>query len=192
MQNLQIRPQETPIGAVRNALHVWRQRKRWSMETLAAEIVEHYYTSGFDGVWLVEFQQPLPGCDAARVMKTNAERLARWLDDQTKDSTLLPFNLLPVLLSVMPADLRLQCAVELLLPVGLDVSLRAGEAVQVSHACVLAGLAKEAGEGVAAFALLAERMGPHELKQALVELEESSQAHLHAVSHIRALLGQGL
>jgi|GEM_PF-4081790 len=191
MKNLQVRPQETSIGVVRNALHAWRQRERWSMETLATVVVEHYYASGFDAVWLVEFQQPGPGSDAARVMKTNAERLARWLDDQTKDCTLLPLNLLPVLLSAMPADLRLQCAVELLLPVGLDVSLRGGELLKGSHASVLAGLAKEAGEGVAAFALLADRMGPQELKQALVELEESSQAHLQAVHHVRALLDQG-
>lgn len=191
MQNLQFKPQETPIGALRNALHAWRQRERWSMETLATVVVEHYYASGFDRVWLVEFQQPGRGSDAARVMKTNAERLGRWLDDQTKDCTLLPFNLLPVLLSALPADLRLQCAVELLLPVGLDVSLRAGEVVQASHASVLACLAKEAGEGLAAFALLADQMGPQELKQALVELEESSQAHVRALGHIRALLDVG-
>jgi hypothetical protein len=191
MNGMRTRPHKTLIGVLRDAVHVWRQRERWTMEAAADEIVQHYYSTAFDGVWLIDFQQPTQGRDAVRVMKANCERIARWLDDQTKDTTLLPANLVPMLLQALPADLRLQVMVEVFSPLGVDVSLRAREDVTDCHAALMSALAKESGEGMAAFALIAERASHDDLTRVLIEMEESAAAHQEAISYVRQRLGAG-
>lgn len=49
----------------------------------------------------------------------NADRVFRWLDDETKDNNLLPANFLPSVLQAMPLDVRTQCIDDVLLPLGL-------------------------------------------------------------------------
>ncbi|WP_059286199.1 hypothetical protein [Aquitalea magnusonii] len=161
------------------------------MEVVANEIVQRYYQQGLDVVWLVDFHRHEPGGDVVRVMKTNCERITRWLDDQTKDTNLMSANFVPMLLQVMPPDLRLQVLVEAFTPLGIDVSLRMADEVTDSHAALMSALAKESGEGMAAFALLADRCTHDELTRALVEIEEGAAAHQDAAVFIRQRLGRG-
>lgn len=181
-------PHKTWIGVVRDAVQLWRQRERWTMEAVADQIVAHYYESGADGVWLVEFQRITPGRDPMRTLKTNAERIARWLDDQTKDSSLLPANLLPVVLGALPMDLRLACVTEMMGPLGFDVAIAKLGIPDATHAALVAAAAKEAGEAVAAFSLLADGMSQPVLMRAKVELEEGRAALCDAINHVDGLL----
>ncbi|POB00148.1 hypothetical protein C2134_02855 [Chromobacterium sinusclupearum] len=181
-------PHKTWIGVVRDAVQLWRQRERWTLEAVADQIVAHYYESGADGVWLVEFQRTASGRDPMRALKTNAERVARWLDDQTKDTSLLPANLLPVVLGALPMDLRLACVTEMMGPLGFDVAIAKPGIPDATHAALVAAAAKEAGEAVAAFSLLADGMSQPVLMRAKVELEEGRAALCDAINHVDGLL----
>ncbi len=191
MNSMRNRPHKTLIGVLRDAVHAWRQRERWSMESVTDEIVRQYYSRGLDVVWLIDFHRHVEGGDAVRVIKTNCDRITRWLDDQTKDTNLMSANFVPMLLQVLPADLRLQVMVEAFTPLGIDVSLRVADEVTDSHAALMSALAKESGEGMAAFALLADRCTHDELNRALVEIEEGAAAHQDAAAFIRQRLGRG-
>ncbi|MTD32612.1 hypothetical protein [Paludibacterium denitrificans] len=188
MNRLWNRPRKTVVGVLRDALQTWRQREHWTMDTASDEIVKSYYNTGFDGVWLVEFQQHVPGKDAVRVMRTNNERFARWMDDQTKDSTLLPINLLPAVLQALPMDLRLQAASEILRPIGLDVSILHTVPVDTAVSSLMVALTKETGEGVTAFARVADRMTADTLQSAKIELEEAIASQRDALDHVNAML----
>lgn len=181
-------PHKTWIGVARDAVQQWRQRERWTLEAVTHQIVMHYYESGADGVWLVEFQQTEAGTDPMRARKTNAERIARWLDDQTKDTSLLPANLLPTVLGALPMDLRLACVTEMIGLLGFDVAIAKPGVPDATHATLVAAAAKEAGEAVAAFSLLADGMNQGALMQAKIELEEGRAALSDAINHVDGLL----
>ncbi len=191
MQSLRDRPHKTLIAVLRDAVTLWRQRQRWSVESAANEIVEHYYQSGFDYVWAVEFQRTDGGRNVLKAMKANGERLARWLDDQTKDTTLLPANLVPMVLSALPADLRLMCLSEIFEPLGMCIQLARLDEAPGSHTQLMSALAKENGEGMAAFALLAEQCSRDQLLATLKEIEESRAVTSAAADFIRQRLGEG-
>ncbi len=123
-----------------------------------------------------------------RAAKTNAERIARWLDDQTKDSSLLPVNMLPVVLGALPMDLRLACVTEMMGALGFDVAIAKLGIPDATHAALVAAAAKEAGEAVAAFSLLADGMSQPVLMRAKVELEEGRAALCDAINHVDGLL----
>jgi hypothetical protein len=183
-------PHQTWIGVLRDQVAVWRQRERWSNETLAAEIVEAYYQLGFDGVWLIDFQRPGPCTDPVTVMKTNNQRLVRWLDDQSKDTSLLPSNMVPLLLMALPLDLRLSAAAEMLSRVGLSVGIRVTGSQTLAHAPLMTQLAREAGEGIAAFASLGEQQDMAQLKRTEVELEEAAAEVQRSLEFVRHQLVQ--
>ncbi|MXR37243.1 hypothetical protein [Craterilacuibacter sinensis] len=183
-------PHQTWISVLRDHVGAWRQRKRWSNETVAAEIVESYYQLGFDAVWLVDFHRAGPCIDPVTVMKTNNQRLVRWLDDQSKDTSLLPANMVPLVLLALPLDLRLSAATEMLSRVGLSVGLRVMGNQAQAHAPLMTRLAREAGEGVAAFASLGEQLDVERLKSAELELEQAAAEIQHSLSFVRNQLVQ--
>lgn len=186
MKHMRDVPHKTFIGALRDAVSRWRARHGWSREAVADEIVAYYRASAYPALLGIEFQDTAPGArDVARALETNADRVWRWLDDQTKDTTLLPLNFAPVVLEVLPADLRLSVLGEMLGPLGLVVSLAQPQAVADSHAALMAAAAKEGGEGLAAFARLAESSSLEALRCAEVELEEALDAKRQALAFVR-------
>ncbi|BAK76771.1 hypothetical protein NH8B_1956 [Pseudogulbenkiania sp. NH8B] len=177
--------QKTVIGVVRDHVDIWRKRAGLSLQAAAIEIVETYYRHGYDRVWPLDFHR---GADAYASAKANSERIWRWMDDQTKDSTLLPANFFQVVLLTLPMDLRLMCLSELAAPLGVAVSVLQAEEVQAAHSSVMATMAKESGEGIAAFALLAERMTLDQLRRTEAELAEGIAANQQALEFVRRRL----
>ncbi|MBN3004497.1 hypothetical protein JW897_12200 [Chromobacterium alkanivorans] len=175
---------KTVIGVVRDYLDQWRRERGLSLQAAAGEIVEHYFASGMSKVWPVDFHT---GGDAYAAIKANSERIWRWLDDQTKDTTLLPANMLPVVMGVLPFNLRMMCVNELLGPIGLSVSIRQGVLPAVTHAQVLAVSAKESGEAIAALAGLADGWTPQELAAVRAELQEATAAYKAALTFVDSL-----
>lgn len=193
MKNMPGVPHKTVISALRDAVAELRVRRRWSREAMADEIVTVYYRDGWDVVVGIDFQDTKPGArDVARALETNADRIWRWLDDQTKSSTLLPLNLFPVVLAVLPADLRLRVLSEVLLPIGIEVSLPVTGELLADHTELTAAAAKESGEGIAAFARLAGPSTAAELRAAEVELVESLEANSAALTFVRQRLSSGV
>ncbi len=107
----------TLIAVVRSHVQRWRKREGWSRETVVQAIVEAHEAAGAAMATGIRFE---PGTtDAFERTKVNADRVFRWLDDETKDSNLLPANFLPSVLRAMPLDVRTQCLDDILLPLGL-------------------------------------------------------------------------
>lgn len=177
---------KTVIGVVRDYLDQWRKERGLTHQTAAMAMVEHYVASGHDRVWQVDFH---PGGDGYAAVKANSERIWRWLDDQTKDTTLLPANMLPVVMGVLPFNLRVMCVNELLQPLGLSVSIRPGVLPAVTHAQVLASSAKESGEAIAALAGLADGWTEQDLAATRAELQEAMATYKAALTFVESLAG---
>lgn len=156
--------QPTLIGVVRGAVIQWRKREGWSRESVVQLIVEAHETN--DGPLITEIKFDPETRDTFERSKVNADRVFRWLDDETKDKNLLPANFLPSILAALPLDLRMQCVSELLQPLGLEVCGADGAEEDEFNAMPhIVGLIKESSE--AQQSLLA--LGP-----------DASVAHLEA------------
>lgn len=144
----------TVIGVIRDGVSRWRRREGLTRQLVADRIVDAHNECGFDSLTGLDFHAVTGDADRAdRAMQTNSERIWRWLDDETKETTLLPANLIPSVLMAMPVDIRQEVVTEILAPLGLVVSPHISEqSGQLLD--VLMSLVKEGGEANTAFARL--------------------------------------
>lgn len=110
----------SPIAVIRDHVEAWRRENRWSRETVADLIVQAHIRIGGPVFTGIAFEPPTT--DTFERMRVNADRVFRWLDDQTKDRNLLPFNFLTSLLAALPEERRVLLVNDLLHPVCLTVS----------------------------------------------------------------------
>lgn len=111
---------QTMIGTIREHVIAWRKREGWSREAVVQVIVEaHERIAGPVATGIV-FDPTTR--DAFERQKVNADRVFRWLDDESKDSNLLPVNFLPSIWAAMPMDVRLPCLADCLRPIGICVN----------------------------------------------------------------------
>lgn len=188
MDFMRLEPHETVVGMLRRAYQVHQQRSGLKFEAIAADMFGLYFRMGMDRVWPLEIQQPGPGSPAGRVMKTNAERFKRWLNEEGRGRNQLPPNMLQVVLAALPADLRLMVLAEILRPVGVEVSLAPPSDGGDDYSVVLSAVAKENGEGVAAFARLSQGHSLPALRAAEKELVEGMSSSDVALQYVRRRL----
>lgn len=108
---------QTLIGIIRAAVTEWRKREDWSREAVVQAIVEAHEQLGGPKATGIKFDPNTR--DVFERAKVNADRVFRWLDDESKDSTLLPANFVQSILGALPMDLRMHCLHEFLLPIGI-------------------------------------------------------------------------
>ena len=161
----------TLIAIVRRAVQAWRKRENWSRETVTQQIVENFERLGGPQTTGLRFDPETR--DLVERLKVNADRMFRWLDDDTKDNNLLPANFLPFVIITLPVDLRIVCMDEILLQAGLSVRLMdaGGLGFDVGH--MIQSIAKENGDATSALAALVDGVGAGELEAAQRELTES-------------------
>jgi hypothetical protein len=176
---------QTLIASVREAVNAWRKREGWSREAVAQEIVKHY--DEHDGAVVTGVRFDPNTRDIFERAKVNADRIFRWLDDDSKDGNLLPANMLPYLLHALPRDLRIACADEILQPADLSVRVMDAE-VDADLTMALQHMAKECGEAVAAMANLIDGATPDELQAAQQEVTEALAAATEALALVEARL----
>ncbi len=178
---------KTLIATVRSYVGQWRKRESWSREAVAAVVAEAHSGLGADQLTGIRFDPPTK--DPFERAKVIADRLFRWLDDETKDGNLLPANLVPSLLASMPDDLRLHCVNELLRPLGLaarklgDVS---SETVAIQQGLV--DMIREDAESQQAFAVLMSGTQSDALEVALREINEAIETKTRMRQVIEAAL----
>lgn len=168
---MQNQPQRL-IGMLRHAVNTWRTRERMGRESVVDLIVSTHERLGYDDVTGIRFE-PMTR-DTFERMKVNAERVFRWLDDETKESTLLPTNFIPSILAALPADLRINVLDQLLAPFGLFVRAEVGE--PEPELCVHAALGKlmrEDAKGHQAVLRLATDTSDEAVQDAHRELREA-------------------
>lgn len=110
--------QKTKLTTLMHYVNIWKQRVG-SRESVAIAMVERHYELGFDVVTGITFD--IRG-DSFKAAKTAADRIFRWLDDQTKEGVLMPANFEPSILAAMPKDLLLLYLNEVACPVGFVAS----------------------------------------------------------------------
>lgn len=167
---------KTWISILREAVNDWRKREQWSRETVAQRIVETHELRRLDDLTGIRFEPNTR--DAFERTKVNADRIFRWLDDETKDSSLLPANFIDTVLGALPADLRMRCVDEMLRPLGIaSRSLEDTEdsALDVRHH--LCDMIREDSEAQRAIADLMDGANPHSLERAHREVTESIEAN---------------
>ncbi len=161
------------IASLRSAVTIWRQRSNWSRETVMAEVVAVHKRIGAEATSGIQFEE---GGDAFNRMRANAERIWRWLDDETKDNNLLPANFIRTLIIALPLDLRLQVMDDLLQGTGLHADVLSdahGDATLPQH---LRRISKECGEAAASIAQVLDKGDATDLANADRELAEAAEA----------------
>ncbi|MFC4338673.1 toxin YdaT family protein [Cupriavidus numazuensis] len=175
------------IGLLRASVTTWRTRERWGRETVAQEIVITHESLGVGDRTGIRFDPRTP--DAYERMKVNADRIFRWLDDETKDNALLPANFIPTILAALPGDLRLKLLGQLLAPFGLTVRpLCAGVAAELQVPLLLAAMLKEDSEAHLAVTSLMSDASLEALRTAYREVSEAVASQQGVLRHIEAAM----
>jgi Putative bacterial toxin ydaT len=179
---------QTLIATIRAAVSEWRKREGWSRESVVDAIVQAHESIDGQAVTGIAFDPNTR--DTFERMKVNADRVFRWLDDETKDSTLLPANFIPSILAALPMDLRIHVLNQVLRPLGVEArgseSVEGGTAFDVTSD--LRAMMKESGEAQMALLGLSADSSIEELKKALREVEESREVDARTAQHIKAAI----
>ncbi|WP_195763875.1 toxin YdaT family protein [Pseudoduganella rivuli] len=175
------------IGMVRDHVIAWRKAEGWSRETVVQAIVEAHQR--IDGPTASGIVFDPTTRDAFERQKVNADRVFRWLDDESKDSNLLPANFLPSILAAMPLDVRLHCLSDFLRPLGVTVS-SVDMAVDSSfEASVhLRSLIKETSEAQLALVEVGPDAGVAQLERASREIKDVQEVAGRAARALEAAM----
>ena len=160
------------IAVVRDHVSAWRKAEGWSRESVVAEIVQAHESTGGQIASGIMFDPA--SRDTFERMKVNADRVFRWLDDDSKDTNLLPANFLPSILAAMPAERKRQCADDILRPLGMATRMMVlGEGSGVDVSQVTAMIREGAEAHAAAAALLGGAATPAAMANAHREMNEA-------------------
>lgn len=163
---------KTLISIIRDHVSAWRKAHDWSRESMAEHIVSTHERLNGAAATGIRFEPNTQ--DTFGRMKVNADRIFRWLDDESKDTNLLPANFIPSILAAMPHDRRRHCVDDMLRPLGLAVrtlTLEAGDTLAQSHVTNL--MREQTEAATAAVALLDANATPAQMVNAHRELSES-------------------
>src|SRR5471030_1880418 len=95
---------QTFIGTMRDHVIAWRKREGWSRESVVAAIVDAHELTEGPATTGIAFDPTTR--DVFERQKVNADRVFRWLDDEGKDTNLLPANFIHSIWAAMPIDVR--------------------------------------------------------------------------------------
>ncbi|TPG76330.1 hypothetical protein [Pseudomonas arsenicoxydans] len=165
---------QTLVAQLLSAVNQWRKREDWGRATAAQVIVEAHERINGPEITAIRFEPPTR--DTHERMRVNADRIFRWLDDSTKDTNLLPANFIQSILAALPADLKIQVLGELLVPLGVSVSLIANEPEKGGVLHHVQAVMKESGEAQQALVYLLDDSNQDRLRFAHRELSESVAA----------------
>lgn len=181
---------QTLIGILREEISEYRRLNRLSRETIAANIVEAHERLGADTLANIRFEPKT--VDAFERMKVNADRIFRWLDDETKDGTLLPANFLQSVLAGVPEEVRRRALDRILMPLGFAVrSLSLPQELVPFSVSVATELMREQNEAALAVTGLIDGHDAAALESAHQELSEAIDAGIKTRAMIEAQMAAG-
>lgn len=186
----------TMIGIIRDHVIAWRKREGWSREAVVQVIVEAHEAIGGPASTGIVFDPTTQ--DLFERQKVNAERVFRWLDDETKESNLLPVNFIHSIWAAMPMDVRLPCVADCVRPVGImAASADAPEDADFDSVEHLRHLVRVSATAQLALINAPTGAGLHQLEQAHKEIEgvqeatsRTRRALAGAIARLRAVGGK--
>jgi hypothetical protein len=141
----------TDIAILRTHFNAWRKASGFSRETAVQVVVEAHEKAGFDIASNIRFEPNTR--DTFERMKVNADRVYRWLDDESKENNLLPFNFHKSILLALPLEYRASCMNEMYRALGLavhSIDVADNDALNVNfHLCDIVKETSEAVQSVA-------------------------------------------
>jgi hypothetical protein len=99
------------IQIIRDHVAAWRKSQGWSRESAAAEIVAAHERIGGHLSGAIVFDR---SADVYTTQKNHADRIWRWLDDESKDNNLMPANFENSILAALPVERRVDLLNEIL------------------------------------------------------------------------------
>lgn len=178
---MQHRTQKTIISIISDHVDAWRRSTGMSREAISELIITKYRNDNkhrLPGVKDFSNDKVKNVDEAFEARRVNADRIFRWLDDRSKDSTFLPANFIPSVLGSMPDDLRISCVNQILIQ--LDMFAQNIERPVNSDSCCnplshLKKLIKESREAEQSLCELIENYDQSDLMQAQKELSDLVQ-----------------
>jgi hypothetical protein len=180
---------KTRISVIREHVTAWRQAEGWSREATALAIVEAHVRSGGPARTGIHFE---PGSgDSFTAAKTFADRIFRWLDDETKDTNFLPANFEDSILLAMPVSRRMACVDEQLRLLGLACrSLDGAADVEIDVHAHLCSVIKEDADSHEALANAMAIRSPEALQRAHKEISESIAVQIRTRNALECALSR--
>lgn len=177
------KPQRTSLAILRDHVNAWRKKNHWSRETVVHEIVDMHAKMGADTLTGIRFDPNTQ--DVFERTKVNAERVFRWLDDDSKDNNLMPLNFMPSVLSAMPPDIRVACMNDLFRFIGVVIrplAVYSGDTLDATKSLIR--IIKENADANVALAALTDGVTYTELVTAQKELSESIETLQSALAQV--------
>jgi len=178
--------QSTWIAIIRDAVEAWRKANGWSRETAADHIVAAHERNGGHLATGIAFNPPTR--DVFERVKVNADRIFRWLDDVTKDSTLLPTNFIQSILLALPADLRMHLVDDLLRSCGLACRQTSTTPDVSPITILLRSMMVETAQADQAVAALLDGVDPGELETAQREIADAIAVLVRAQNRVESMM----
>jgi hypothetical protein len=168
-------PHKTRIAMYRECIEEWRKREGWSRETVCQMIVEAH--EHIDGPATTGLRFDPLTSDTYERQKVNAERIFRWLDDVTKDRTLLPANFEPSVEEALPLDIYLKFENMRLARRGVELRLvEAAPAQKLDVTPHVRSILKEYCEAASALVSIGPDATVDDIKHACRELQEAQDS----------------
>lgn len=174
------------LSILRHHFNAWRKANQFSRETAVQLVVEAHEQGGFDIASNIRFEPPTR--DAFERMRVNADRVTRWLDDETKENNLLPFNFHKSILAALPLSYRAAAMNDMYRCIGIAVhaiDVEEGELNINHHLC---DIVKETGEAVQAVAQL-HASTDH---TALLRADKEAAEAVESLSKFRRVLAKAI
>lgn len=190
------------LRELREQVQAWCKREGLSREDAASAIVQQHYGAGFDarsGIVFEElYRRAAPEASAQRLppteraLRTAADRIFRWLDDETKDKNLLPASFLPSMLLALPEEDSLNVVNSILAPIGMEAFTRLPQRrtseSDLKPAELLRDLVLRTGDAEKALAEMLDGIDPGELGAARKELRELFDVTRQVLGKIEACI----
>lgn len=176
----------TDLSILRTHFNAWRKASGFSRETAVQLVVEAHEQAGLDDVTGIRFEPHTR--DTFERMKVNADRVCRWLDDETKENNLLPFNFHKSILLALPQEYRLACINEMYRSLGVCVQAIAVEDAALNVNRHLVDIVKETSEAVQSVAELHNSTDQAALLRADKEMAEA----IESLSHFKRVVNAAI
>ncbi|HFQ5435240.1 TPA: hypothetical protein ACGUMO_000853 [Vibrio vulnificus] len=171
-------------AVLRNAIEGWRAEL--SKECIAHKIASAYYKLGLANEVDAQRKELLkvPGKDD----KNNMQNFFRYNERSSVEAKATMMDLLPAVISAMPAERACTALNQFLNPLGFSVAKIGANQTTSNRDQLLANFSKESSEAFRAFLLLPESASIDQLRSAYKEVQESAGSHDPLLNYLEKLI----
>ena len=173
-------------SVMRNAVEGWRTEM--SKEVIAHRVARQYHKLDLPAEVDAQRKELLkvPGADD----KNNAQNFFRYVERSSVEAKATIMDLLPAIITAMPAQRACDALNQFLNPLGFSVATIGASSATTSRDQLLAAFSKESAEAIQSVLLLSEHASLDQLRKAYKEVQESEGAHEPLLNYLESLIAQ--